>query len=306
MRKLLIILIIILTLLAVGCKQESKTEGKSMGLGQFTVLLPQTPSSLPVYLALKDNPMFSIEFFLNHSQANAKFLRGDANLLLTGITVANSFSDQGVEFNLISSQVDNLTHLVSNKDINKIEDIRKQTLVFPFANSPMELLFTAIAEKNNLYKDKDYSVRYNTFDTSLQLLHQGSDFLVWLPEPFASIAENKFNLKVSLSLNQLFRENLADFNATQVVLLSKDLDIKNIAGINYLTKVYIDSLQTEPERFIANLPQDFPNRGAYTAKTIARTSYSYLDGKNLSNSIDNLYKLINRKNCLAERILDLN
>ncbi len=305
MKKLITLLIIIIIFISLGCKEESKSD-IATNIKKINVLLPQTPSSLPTYFALKDNSHFSIDFFLNHSQANAKFLRGDAQLLLTGISVANSFSSQGVEFDLISSHVDNLTHLVSNQEINSLADLKNQTIVFPFADSPMELLFTAIAEKNKLFKNQDYSVQYNAFDTSLQLLQQGSDLLVWLPEPFASLAENKFDLKVSLSLNQLFIDNLADFNATQVVLLSKDLDLRNVASLNYLTKVYIDSLRSDPERFISSLPQDFPNRQAYTPKTIIRTSYFYLAGEDLNNSITKLYNLIDRKNYLAERVLDLN
>lgn len=305
MKKFIYLLLIIFAFINLGCKEESQSSASESG-NIINVLLPQTPSSLPVYLALRDNPQFAIDFFINHSQANAKFLRGDAQLLLTGISVANSFSNQGLDFDLMSSQVNNLTHLISTKEIKNLSEIKNQTIVFPFADSPMELLFTAIAEKNNLEKGQDYSVQYKSFDTSLQLLQQGSNLLVWVPEPFASLAESKFQLKIGLSLDQLFKDNLGDFNASQVVLLSKDLDIKDVAGINYLTKVYIDSLRSDPGKFLSYLPQDFPNRQAYTQETITRTSYFYLDGKNLSKSITNLYTLINRKNYLAERILDLN
>lgn len=307
MKKTMFILLVVLLITIAACHNEGKREEvNTKEVKKINVLLPQTPSSLPIYLALKNNPGFSLDFYLNHSQANAKFLRGDANLLLTGISVANSFSKQGVDFQLISSQVNNLTHLVSNQQINSISDIKNQTIVFPFANSPMELIFNAVAEKNNLSKDSDYSVRYLSFDTSLQLLQQGSELLVWLPEPFASIAENKFKLKVSLSLNQLYIDNFTNSDATQVLLLSKDIDIKNIAGINYLSKLYIDSLSRSPDKMLLQIGKDYPNSSEYTIRTLNRTSYSYLDGEPLKNSIDSLFKLIKEENYLAKRILELN
>lgn len=307
MKKSLFSLLIALIIVISACNNETqKEEMSSDSKNQINVLLPQTPSSLPLYLALKDNPLFSLDFFLNHSQANAKFLRGDAKLLLTGTSVANNFSNQGVEFDLISSQVDNLTHLASNQVIKSLADIKGQTIVFPFANSPMELLFYALAEKNNLFKDKDYSIRYMPFDTSLQLLQQESDLLVWLPEPFASIAENKFNLNISLSLDQLYQANFPGNKAAQVVLISKDLDLKNIASISYLTKLYIDSLRTNPERMLLQIGEDYPNSSNYTSTTIKRTSYNYQDGESLKLAIENLYNLIKKENYLAKRILELN
>jgi len=307
MKRSLYIILIALVIVLVGCNKESQNnEINSVNIEKINVLLPQTPSSLPLYLALKDNPIFTLDFFLNHSQANAKFLRGDAQLLLTGISIANNFSSQGVDFDLISSQVDNLTHLVSNQEINSLSEIKGQTMVFPFADSPMELIFTAIAEKNNLFKDIDYTIRYLPFNTSLQLLQQDSELLVWLPEPFVSIAENKFNLQVSLSLNQLYYDNFTNNSAVQVVLLSKDLDIKNVASINYLTKLYIDSLNTNPEKMLLHLSADYPNSSSYTTTTIKRTSYSYKDGNDLKNAIANLYTLIKKENYLATRILELN
>lgn len=307
MKKVIFILLIILLITVTGCNKKSQQEELvNQKLKKVGVLLPQTPSSLPLYLALKDNPLFSLDFFLNHSQANAKFLRGDAKLLLTGISVANNFSNQGVEFDLISSQVDNLTHLVSSQEITSLEDIKGQTIVFPFADSPMELLFTVITEKNNLFKDTDYTVRYLPFNTSLQLLQTDSDLLVWLPEPFASIAENEFGLKVSLSLDQLYQDNFTDNSAVQVVLISKDLDIRTMASINYLTKLYIDSLNTNPDKMLLRLATDYPNSSNYTTTTIQRTSYNFQEGKGLKLAIENLYNLIKKENNLAKRILEFN
>ncbi len=306
MKNILLVIALLLMLLIGGCNKDNQIKQESQELTKITVLLPQTPSSLPLYFALKDNPMFNIELFLNHSQANAKFLRGDAKLLLTGLSVANSFSKQGLDFDLLNAQVDNLTHLVANQYIEKIEDIKGKTLVFPFADSPMEILFTKIASLNNLTKDIDYKLQYMPFSTSLQLLQETSDLLVWLPEPFASLAENKFKQKVSLSLDQLFKEHIKGISASQVVLLARDLDLRSIGAIHYLSKVYIDSLKNHPQVFLDRLDQDFPNRNAYNLQTIQRTAYNFLDGQDLSTSLDSLFKILNKENHLAERILELN
>lgn len=297
-------LIILLTLC--GCnKQKAQDSSDNIAMEKITVLVPQTPSSLPLYLALKDNPIFSLEFFLNHSQANAKFLRGDAKILLTGISVADSFSKQGVDFQLINAQVDNLSHLISNQQISSLQDISGKTIVFPFADSPMEQIFTAIAEKQNLFKDKDYSVRYLPFNTSLQMLQQGSDLLVWQPEPFATMAQNRYKLNVSLSLNDLTTAAFPDLHPAQVVLIVRNLDIKSIASINYLTKCYIDTLQTSPEKMLEQIGSDYPNSQDYTVETLQRTSYYYQDGVILQDAINQLFQITNKENHLADTVLEL-
>lgn len=307
MKKLLIAIALLVIIVLGGCNKAKQAEtAGDAAMNKITVLAPQTPSALPLYLALKDNPQFSLDFFLNHSQANAKFLRGDAKILLTGISIADSFSKQGVDFQLISAQVDNLSHLVSNKPIASLQDIRDKTIVFPFADSPMEQLFSAIAAKNNLTKDIDYSVTYLPLSTSLQMLQQGSDLLVWQPEPFASIAQNRYNMQVSLSLNDLYAKAFPDSHPAQVILLVRDLDIKNIATINYLTKVYIDSLQTHPELMLKKLGADFPNSQDYTVETLRRTSYYYQDGATLQEAINQLFQITNKENNLADTVLELN
>lgn len=306
MQKRIFILLLAISLFICGCMKKKEAANNQVEEKRIRVLLPQTPSSLPLYFALKDNTMFEIEFYLNHSLANAKFIRGDAELLLTGLTVANSFSKEGLDFHLLSSQVDNLTHLVANDSLVSIEEIKGRTLIFPFADSPMEIVFTKIAEKHDLIQGKDYLVQYYPFTTSLQLLQEGSDFLVWLPEPFVTIAESKFKKKVSLSLNQLFTENITQINACQVLLLARNLDLRSEGVVNYLSKIYVDSLTWQAEKFINRLPENFPNRDAYHLQTIKRSSYNFLAGKELESSLDSLFKILKKDNYLAERILELN
>ncbi len=306
MKRFFCVLALIMIILLTACGKDIEKEGQQTKQSKINVLLPQTPSSLPLYFALKDNPIFQVELFLNHSQANAKFLNGQAKLLLTGISVANSFSQQGVDFDILNSQVDNLTHLVGHDLITNFSQIKGRKIIFPFADSPMEVLFTEIAKQHNLVKNQDYTIEYMPFTTSLQVLQQGQDLLVWLPEPFVSLAEDKFNLKVGLSLDKEFRSQLADINACQVLLLARDLDLRTQGAIHYLSKVYIDSLKKQPEKFINRLPQDFPNRQAYNLRTLKRTSYNFTHGADLKSTTDSLFKLLNKENNLAERILELN
>jgi hypothetical protein len=107
-------------------------------------------------------------------------------------------------------------------------------------------------------------------------------------------------------LNELYQENFTESGAVQVVLLSKDLDIKNMASINYLTKLYIDSLNTSPEKMLLHLRKDYPNSDSYTPTTLRRTAYNFQEGKSLKLAIENLYNLIKKENYLATRILEFN
>jgi hypothetical protein len=293
--KILLITLTIILIVACGKKTNENTITK--------VLVPKTPSGIPVYLAVKDNPQYEVEFFLNHSQANAKFLRGDAQLLLTGVSVANSFAKQDLDFDVVCSVVDNLTFLVGNRAITDIELIKGETIIFPFADSPMEQLFTAIAKSYKLEAGKDYQVKYLPVTSSVELLKQGSDELVFLPEPFVTVATTKLGLKLGLSLNNYYQHVFKDAHASQVLLLSRDISKDKTSALS--KEIESNILKLQQGQLDLDVLTSYPNIMKFSLDTFRRTSYHYSQNKELQSNLDILHKNISKENNLAKHILEL-
>ena len=298
MQKIKLILMMLTLILLVSCATEKREN--------YKVLVPKTPSGIPVYLALKDKDNFEVEFFLNHSKANAKFLRGDVDMLLTGVTIANSFAKQDVEFDIMCSVVDNLTYIVGNEQINRVEDLRGKTLVFPFADSPMESMFIVCAETLGLKKDIDFKVKYMQFNLSIEKLKTGAELLVFLPEPFVSIATDKFDLKLGLGLEDIYQSCFPNSNSAQVILLSKGLDSTVLNEINSDIDKTIKYINGNGGKVIETIKGEYPNSEKFTLKTLERTKYNFLSGTELKKAINSFYKNIGKESQIEEHILELN
>ncbi len=295
--KKLYFLILLIVLICLGCAKKEESSGVKK------ILIPKTPSGIATYLAVKDNPAYQVEFYLNHSKANAKFLSNKADYLVTGVSVANNFAKQATDFKLVCSLVDNLTYLVSNHEIDSIEDIAGKTIYFPFKNAPMEVMFTAIANKHNLQASRDYNVKYLAIQSSVQLLKQGNQGIVFLPEPFATIATKANDLNINLSLDELYRSAFPDNHACQVVLLTHDKDMKKVkeltANIEAKTKAIINNQINMQDL------NEYPNFEKFSAQTIQRTIYHFSSGNYLNSNLDTMFKNIAKDNKLADYILEL-
>ena len=87
---------------------------------QIAIYAPATTSSAPVILAAQQlathagtNETADLTIFTNHSQANTLFLRGDVDILVTGLSVGVEFFRNGAPVQAINCNVSGLTYLVT-------------------------------------------------------------------------------------------------------------------------------------------------------------------------------------------------
>ncbi len=142
-----------------------------------------------------------LQLYTNQSQANTLFLRGEANILVTGLSVGVDLYSNGAPVQMISSYVSGLSYLVTyGQPITSISELKGQSVYVPFEGSPIEQVMQFLVEKQGLTWKSDVNPIYSPFESSIELLKQGTATAVILPEPNVTLIEDQPNIYISLDL----------------------------------------------------------------------------------------------------------
>lgn len=267
------------------------------------VYLPNTPASIPVILALEKIPQLEAQLYVNHSQANALFLRGDATMLLTGLAVGRKFYEQGVPLAIVSSHVVGMSYLVSAKGVAPVSSFKSlmgKKLWLPFPGSPLEEICLYFANQDGLKLGVDIEVGYTSFIAMVQLLERGKIEYALLPEPFVSVAESKGSIDVQLSLMELWNgESKEGKGYPQVALLAKQAWLRDNPE---LTQKFISSLvesveyvQENPQGAVRKTHHLFSFGEEVLLNSLLRTEFTVLYGEPLKSSLKSYYHKIDKQ-----------
>ncbi len=180
------------------------TGAKSRPRQKLVIYAPATPSSIPILLAAQQMDA-EVTIFTNHTQANAQFLRGDVDILVTGLSVGIDMFKNGAPVQAIDSYVAGLTYLVTyGKKVERFADLKGQEIYFPFEGSPIEEITQFFIAQEGLAWKTDIKPIYSPFASSVELLKQGKATAVALPEPSVSLIANQPNLYISLDYRALW------------------------------------------------------------------------------------------------------
>ena len=127
----------------------------------LVIYAPATPSSIPILLAARHIEGAQVTIFNNHTQANAQFLRGDIDILVTGLSVGLDLFKNGAPVQVIDSYVAGVTYLVTyGKKVKRFADLKGETIYIPFEGSPIEETTRFFIEREGLIWKKDILVAY--------------------------------------------------------------------------------------------------------------------------------------------------
>lgn len=167
---------------------------------RVSIYAPSTTSSIPVILAAAADESADLTIFSNHSQANTLFLRGDIDILVTGLSVGVGFVRNGAPVQAINCNVSGVTYLVTyGRQVDSFAELKGESVYVPFESSPIEEVTRYFAEQEGLVWKQDIQPVYAASDSALTLLTEGKATAVALPEPLVSLAEKQPNVYVSLS-----------------------------------------------------------------------------------------------------------
>ena len=174
----------------------------------YQLYAPPTPSSIPLLLAARNIEELDVTIFSNHSQAHTLFLRGDVQVLSTGLSVGLNFFQQDIPVQVINSYVSGLSYLVTRGNaVTDFQELKGRTIYLPFEGSPLEEITRFFVEQEGLDWKEDFEVIYSPFQASLELLKRGEADAVVLPQPLATIAATPDGVFLSFSYKDKWEQS---------------------------------------------------------------------------------------------------
>jgi NitT/TauT family transport system substrate-binding protein len=267
--------------------------------GKLTIYAPASTSSIPVILAAKKTGV-NLVLYTNQSQANTLLLRGEAPILVTGLSVGVDLFKNGAPVSVVNTYVTGLSYLVTyGKAVNGFADLKGEQIYIPFEGSPIEEASAYLAGKEGLTWKKDISPVYSPFDASVALLKQGKIKAVVLPEPTVSLVEGQPNIFISLSMYDAWNKNNPnDAGYPQVgTFVNADwakTHTKEVEQFNQALAEAITSVQQDPAAAIEVVKANFKLSAAVLEKSLSRTHYQLKSGVELQQTVENYYKVIGK------------
>lgn len=265
---------------------------------QWTIYAPASPASAPVVLAAQQLPNANVTIYTDHAQANTLFLRGDVDILVTGLSVGVSMFENGAPVQAVNSFVTDLTYLVTyGQPVERFADLAGQEIYLPFEGSPTEEITRFLAEQDGLVWGEDIKPVYSPFPASVELLRQGKAKAVVLPEPFVSLVQGDEQIFVSLNYRQAWEEQTGGNSGyPQVaVFVNRDWAAQHSAQIEAFNQALADAIQTVQQDPVGAIEQtgsafSFPQPVMLAA--LQRTGFAPLTDEALANSVLQYYRTI--------------
>jgi NitT/TauT family transport system substrate-binding protein len=206
---------------------------------RLKVLVPQSTAALPfLRLAEKSLPAgvtLSCEIFLNHAQAMALVLRGDADLLFTGTSQGWENYLAGGPLVLIDTGIWAVSSMVGapgSPPLSSLGELAGKRVALPFPGSPLDFQTRYILAQRGLDPDRDLRIVYLAFGQSVPLLLKGQLDAAALPEPLATDLVLNRGLSRLLEYGQAWAEAFGgDPRSPQVSLFATRAFLKQNAGL---------------------------------------------------------------------------
>lgn len=241
-----------------------------------------------------------VTIFTNHTQANAQFLRGDVDILVTGLSVGIDMFKNGAPVQAIDSYVAGLTYLVTyGKKVERFADLKGQEIYFPFEGSPIEEITQFFIAQEGLAWKTDITPIYSPFASSVELLKQGKATAVALPEPSVSLIANQPNLYISLDYRALWDKATGSTTGyPQVTPLVKQEwaaahpDV--IARFNDEVAAAVKVIQENPDAAVTQTQAALGLPEGILGAALQRTAFSFSSGAALMQEIQTYYQTIGK------------
>jgi NitT/TauT family transport system substrate-binding protein len=278
----------------------AESTAAAVDAGKLVVYAPASTSSIPVILAVSQIPGAELTLYSNQSQANTLFLRGDVDILVTGLSVGVDMANNGAPVQMVDSFVSGLSYLVTyGQQVSSLADLKGQEIYIPFEGSPIEEVTAFFAQQEGLTYKTDLTPIYAAFDSSVPLLKQGKATAVVLPEPNVTLVEGQPNVFISVSYfdewNRLTGTNEGYPQVGAFVNSAWAADhAADIAAFNTQLAAAITSVEADPAAAVTAVSSNYKLTPELLLKSLNRTRYNLVTGQALQDSIENYYQTIGK------------
>ena len=162
---------------------------------QVRILVPQSTSSVPFFeLERRDEsediiPGFelAVEPFANHTQALARLLNSDVEMLFTGSSVGWGNHLAGGPMKMVGTGIWGVSSIVGKEDsFSGFDSLRGKILAVPFPGAPLDLQLRYLLKQNGIDPEKDLKIVYAPFAQAAGQILGGQIDAAPLPEPLAT------------------------------------------------------------------------------------------------------------------------
>lgn len=261
---------------------------------------PGTPSSIPLVLAAKQMNNTTVEIIENTSQANTAFLRGDIDILVSGLSVGIDLFRNGAPVQIVNTSVNGMSFLVTyGEKVNSFGDLKGKEIYIPFEGSPIEEAVSFLVKQEGLVWKEDIKPVYSPFDGSVALLKQGKAKAVVLPEPFVSMMESQSDLFVSLDLFAAWNEAAKTDNGYPQVAAFVRRDWAEshkteLAEFNAVLDEAVNFVLENPDEAVAEVKGSFKQPEPILLKAVSRMHYMVISGNELVQNVSDYYEFIGK------------
>jgi NitT/TauT family transport system substrate-binding protein len=267
---------------------------------KVVIYAPATPSSIPVIMAAQHMEDVEVVIFTNHAQANAEFMRGDVDILVTGLSVGVDLFKNGAPVQVIDSYVAGLTYLVTyGKEVESFADLKGQEIYLPFEGSPIEEVTQFFIEQEGLTWKTDIKPIYSPFASSVELLKQGKATAVALPEPFVTLVENQPNMVIALNYRAQWDRATGSSNGypqvTPFVMqewAAAHPDV--IARFNAEIAAALKTIEQDPAAAVAQTQAQLGLPAEVLLRSLGRTDFAFVGPDALPAAIQDYYRTIGK------------
>jgi ABC-type nitrate/sulfonate/bicarbonate transport system substrate-binding protein len=177
------------------------------------IVVPQSSAGLPLLrLAAEDGlPGYALrcQVYLNHAQALALLLRGEADLLLGGTSQGWENYLGGGPLVLVNTGIWGISSLIGApgaRPVRKLSDLAGRRIALPFPGSPLDFQTRCMLVLSGLDPDRSLRITYLAFGQSMPLLLHGQLDAVPFPEPQATLLVETRHLPRLLDYSQAWAE----------------------------------------------------------------------------------------------------
>lgn len=157
------------------------------------ILVPRSNSALPFLLLAEEDPLPGIDIqanvFINHPQALAMLIRGEADLLFTGTSQGWENYLSGGPLVMLNTGTWGISYLIGSTTCPPIEDLADlvgKRIALPFPGSPLDFQTRYMLKKQGIDPDRDLTISYSPLPQTAALLTSGQIDAAPVPEPLAS------------------------------------------------------------------------------------------------------------------------
>ncbi len=261
--------------------------------------VPDTPASVPLILAAMEMPELDVRTFSGHAQVHALFAKGDVRLMATGLSAGICLFQNGVPVRMVNAYVSGMTWMVADRRVSNLSDLEDTGLILPFEGSPIDEVTRFFVKAHGLGWNDRIPVQYMMFQGSLRLLTLGRIRAAALPEPWATMAEQRPGLYRGISYKALWHKysgqscgypQVGVFVRTDAAAAHPAL----VSGLNQALEQALIMMTQNPDRAVLLAAPYLHFEPELIRASLDRMAFELIHGPVLKDRVTTYYRIIGK------------